>query len=77
MKEVLLSVWVSQDIGRSMNIATFSTQDLREQGRKSYVASYRANEYLVSRECFLVNYVNEGDSRKVSSVGNSQYTVLL
>ena len=77
MEEVLLSVWVSQDIGRSMNIATFSTRDLREQGRKSYVASYRANEYLVSREYFLTNYVIEGDSRKVSSVDNSQYTVLL
>ena len=31
---------------RSMNIATFSTRNLREQGRKSYVASYRANEDL-------------------------------
>ena len=33
--------------GRSMNIATFSTQDLREQGRKSYVATYQANKELV------------------------------
>ena len=31
----------------SMNIATFSTRDLWEQGCKSYVASYRANEGLV------------------------------
>ena len=33
--------------GRSMKIATFSTRDLQEQCRKSYVASYRANEELV------------------------------
>ena len=33
--------------GRSMNVAAFSTQDLREQGCKSYEASYRANEELV------------------------------
>ena len=33
--------------GQSMNIATFSTWDLREQGRKSYVASYRMNKELV------------------------------
>ena len=26
--------------GRSMNIATFSTQDLQQQGCKSYLASY-------------------------------------
>ena len=32
---------------RSMNVATFSTRNLREQGRKSYEASYRVNEELV------------------------------
>ena len=35
-----------------MDIATFSTHDLREQGRKSYVASYRANEKLVITRMF-------------------------
>ena len=35
-----------------MDIATFSTRDLREQGRKSYVASYRANEELVITRMF-------------------------
>ena len=30
-----------------MNIATYLTQDLREQGHKSYVTSYQANEELV------------------------------
>ena len=30
----------------SMNIAIFSTQDLQEQGGKSYVASYQANKEL-------------------------------
>ena len=54
-----------------MDIATFSTLDLWEQGRKSYVASYQA-----SRECFLTNYINEGDSQRISSVNDSQYTVL-
>ena len=29
------------------------------------------------RECFITNYVNEGDSHKLSSVDDSQYTVLL
>ena len=48
--------------GQSMNTATFSTRDCREQDRKTYVASYRANKELVIRECFLVNYINEGDS---------------
>ena len=33
--------------GRSMNIATFSTRDLQEQGGKSYVASYWESEELV------------------------------
>ena len=33
--------------GRSINTATFSTRDLRDQGRKSYVASYWAKEELV------------------------------
>ena len=41
---------------RLMNIAAFSTRDLREQGCKSYEASYRANKELV-----VLNYVNEGD----------------
>ena len=35
-----------------MNIATFSTQDLREQGHKSYVATYQANEELVILQMF-------------------------
>ena len=36
--------------GRLMNIAAFSTWDLREQGHKSCEASYRANgELMVSR----------------------------
>ena len=50
----LLSVWVSQSINRSwlMDIATFSTRDLWEQGCKSYVASYRANEELVIPRMF-------------------------
>ena len=30
-----------------MNIATFSPEDLEEQGHKSYVASYWVNEELV------------------------------
>ena len=30
-----------------MNIATFSPWDLQEQGHKSYVASYIANEELL------------------------------
>ena len=33
--------------GRSINIATFSTQNLWEQGRKSYVASYQVNKELM------------------------------
>ena len=37
---------------RSIDIATFSTRDLREQVRKSYVASYRANEELVISRMF-------------------------
>ena len=36
----------------SLNIATFSTCDLREQGHKSYVASYRANKELVIPRMF-------------------------
>ena len=35
-----------------MNIAIFSTQDLQEQGCKSYVASYQANEELVIPRMF-------------------------
>ena len=38
--------------GQSMNTATFSTQNLREQGRKCYVASYRANKELVIPQIF-------------------------
>ena len=33
--------------GQLMNTATFSTQDLLEQDRKSYVTSYYANKELV------------------------------
>ena len=38
--------------GRSMNNATFSTRDLRQQGHKSYVASYHANEEWVIPQMF-------------------------
>ena len=38
--------------GQLMNIATFSPQDLQEQGRKSYVASYWANEQLEIPQIF-------------------------
>ena len=38
--------------GQLMNIAAFSTRDLREQGRKSYEASYRANKELVVPQMF-------------------------
>ena len=55
-----------------MKIATFSTRDLQEQCRKSYVASYRANKESVGD---LANYINEGDLREFSSVNDSQYTV--
>ena len=57
--------------GRSMKSATFSTRDLQEQCRKSYVASYRANKGIGD----LANYVIEGDSRRISSMNDSQYTV--
>ena len=67
--------------GQLMNIAAVLTRDLREQGHKSCKASY----YYIfmgwtknwwSCECFLANYVNEGDSWKFSSMNDSQYTVL-
>ena len=35
-----------------MDITTFSTLDVREQGRKSYLASYQANEELVIPRMF-------------------------
>ena len=38
--------------GRLMNIATFLTQDLREQAHKSYVVSYQVNEELVILRMF-------------------------
>ena len=38
--------------GRSMNVATFSTRNFREQVRKSYEASYRLNEELVIPRMF-------------------------
>ena len=38
--------------GRSLKIATFSTQDLQEQCHNSYVASYRANEELMILQMF-------------------------
>ena len=61
--------------GRSMNIATFSTQDLQEQDHKSYVAIViRGMKNRWSREYFLTNYINEGDSQKFSSADDSQYT---
>ena len=56
VEEGFIRAWVSQSIGQnhgpSMNIATFSTPDLREQGRKYYVASYRANQELVIPRMF-------------------------
>ena len=38
--------------GRPMNIAAFSTRDLRKQGRKSCEAGYWANEELVVPRMF-------------------------
>ena len=38
--------------GQSMKIATFSTLDLQEQCRKSYVVSYQANKELVISQMF-------------------------
>ena len=38
--------------GRLMKIATFSTRDLQEQCRISYVASYRVNKELVILRMF-------------------------
>ena len=54
MEGGLLSMRVSQSINHSqlMHIATFSTQDLREQVCKSYVASYQANKELVIMQMF-------------------------
>ena len=80
MEGGLLSVWVSQGINcsRSMDIATFSTWDLREQGCKSYIAiviEWMKN--CSSCKCFLANYVSEGDLQKISSMNDSQYTVFL
>ena len=68
--------WVSDNQGsyRLMNIATFSPQDLWEQGCKSYVASYHVSEELVIPQMVLANYVDKGDSRKFSSADDSQYT---
>ena len=43
--------------GRSMNIAAFSTQDLREQGCKSYEASYRVNEELVVPRMLIFSWI--------------------
>ena len=37
---------------RLMNIATFLAWNLQEKGRKSYVASYWANEELVILQIF-------------------------
>ena len=59
-----------------MNIATFSTRDLQEQGGKSYVASYWESEELVIPWIFFLQTTsNEGDSQKFSSADDSQYTV--
>ena len=77
------SVWVSQSIvncGQSMKVATFSTRDLRT--RSQILCSYSRiaigwTKNWWSCECFLVNYVNEGDSRKFSSMDDSRYTVYL
>ena len=49
-----------------MDITTFSTLDLQEQGRKSYICSYVASYWAI---------VIEGDSRKISSANDSQYTI--
>ena len=48
--------------GWSMKIATFSTQDLQEQCRKSYVAKYRVNEESVGD---LTNVFSRTTSMKV------------
>ena len=45
--------------GRSMKIATFSTRDLQEQYRKSYVASYRANKELVISRTTSIKIIRE------------------
>ena len=50
----------SQSIGQSQSVDefcyTFSTENLQEQGHKSYVASYWENEELVIPQMtFLVN----------------------
>ena len=47
---------------RSMKIAIFSTQDLKEQCHKSYVASYRVNK---KSDGDLVNVFSQTTSMKV------------
>ena len=73
--------------GWSMNIAAFSTRDLREQGHKSYEASLTSFIRFVisgkrriagwSCECFLTKYVNVGDLEKFSFMNDSQYTIFV
>ena len=59
-----------------MDTTTFSTLNLREQGGKYYVVIViERTKNWSSRECFLANYVNEGDLQKISSVNDSQYTI--
>ena len=71
--------------GQLMNIATFLPWDLREQDRKPYLCRWltdeqrigdTANIFSQTSSCFLVNFVNKGDSQKLSSTDDSQYTAV-
>ena len=59
----------------SMNIAVFSTRNLEDKVANLVKLFIGWTNNWWSRECFLANYVNEGDSQKLSSVNDSQYTV--
>ena len=60
--------------GWSMIIAALSTRELREQGCKSMWLFIRETKNWCSCECFLVNYISEGDSQKFLSANDFQYT---
>ena len=66
MEEGLLSVCkltrALVNRGRSMNIATFSTRDLQEKCRKSYVASLISGEHRIYD---LTNVFSQTTSMKV------------
>ena len=53
--------------GQSINFVTFSTQDLREQGHKSYVAMQLLGEQRIGDPAN-----DEGDSQKFSFADDSQ-----